>query len=388
MQDNVISLIRLCMWEQGTGNVDNSIFIEMKQHALVALPAHIMTTLQMPDDLRKIWQTEIYQQISYNVNYRHEQATLPVSVPYVILKGTSAAQYYPNPLYRTMGDIDIMPRREDFEMACEQLLQNGFREITDDIEKARGRHRQFHRDELLVEVHAYYAHQNNPQRAKLLDDMIIEGITPNHVLPDIINGLVLIDHINHHMENGLGFRQIIDWMMYVDKCLSDDKWPGFQALVKQTGHEQLAVVTTRMCELYLGLPLHRWCADADPAVCGRLLQYIMDNGNFGRKQEEDSRVSQRFLSSTRTVKGMFRFLQGRGLLNWPAAQRNRFLRPFAWLHQTFRYLGKGIVREDTLAKLKTEQEAARQRNELFDALGINREERGLVKYKKGKYIKN
>ena len=44
----------------------------------------------------------------------------------VILKGTSAAQYYPYPEYRTMGDIDIMTRREDYDIACKQLMDNGY----------------------------------------------------------------------------------------------------------------------------------------------------------------------------------------------------------------------------------------------------------------------
>ena len=388
MQDNFTAFVRFCLWGGEAVPADEKIYEEMKLHAIAALPAGVMNLLPMPGELRREWQAEIYRMIAANVTYRHIQADLPVHVPYVILKGTSAAMYYPHPQYRTMGDIDIMTRREDYAAACEELKRGGCREITDSLETARGRHRQFVTDEgVIVEVHAQYAHQNDPEKAKLLDDLIISGIREDHVPPEEINGLVLIEHINHHMENGLGLRQIIDWMVYADKCLTDEKWPAFRALAEQTGHEQLALVTTRMCEMYLGLTSRRWCAGADPAVCAKLMEYVLANGNFGRKQGDDSRNSQRFLSSARTLRGMFRFLQDRGMMTWPAAQKHRILRPFAWMHHGFRYLNKGLRRKGTLAKLKAEHEAARERNELFDALGVAREEKGLVHYKNGRYVK-
>ena len=384
---NVLEIVKASLWGGiPAETVTEDDYAELRQHALAALPAGILNSMRMDEELRGKWQKEIYQVISANVNYRRFQAALPVTVPYMILKGTSAAMNYPHPLYRTMGDIDILPRREDYAAACGELIENGFREITDDIETARGRHRQFEKNGILVEVHAQYVHQNDPEKAKMMDDLIIGGIRENHVPPDDINGLVLIDHINHHMENGLGLRLIIDWMTYVNRCLPDEKWPAFRELVRSAGLEKLAVITARMCEIYLGLPSREWCAGADPAVCDRLMRYVMDNGNFGRKQGEDSRTSQRFLSSARTLKGTYRFLRGRALLNWPAVRKYPVLRPFAWLHQAFRYLKNGLLRKDTLAKLRAEYEEARQRNELFDDLDIKREEEGLARFQDGKYV--
>ena len=385
--DNIFDYIKICLWTPGSYLVDEKIYNEIKQHALITLPGGMLSSWQMPEELRNQWQVEIYQQIAFNVSYRHEQADLPLSVPYVILKGSSAAKYYPHPELRTMGDIDIMTRREDYPAACDELIQNGYLETTDALETARGRHRQFVRNGFELEVHAHYAHQNDVQKAKLLDDLIIDHINPSHELPDDINGLVLIDHVNHHMESGIGLRQIIDWMMYVHRCLPDEKWPAFQALARQTGHETLALTATRMCELYLGLPEHRFCAQADPALCGQLMDYILSNGNFGRKQDEDSKASQGFLGSVHSLKGAYQYLQGRGLLNWPAAQKYRFLRPFAWIHQGFRYVKKGFHRKDTLAKLKDERDAGKMRSELFNALGISREEKGIVRFKNGRYLK-
>ena len=386
---SVLNVLKCALWNTGKASVDREVFRELNHHAVSTLPAGVLSSLTMPDDVRVVWQREIYQQISYNVNYRHEQAALPVSVPYVILKGTSAAKYYPHPEYRSMGDIDIMPQRKDFAAACEELLQNGYIETTDEITRKFGRHRQFRKNGIEIEVHSFFAIQNNQEQAALLDQMILDHIGSSHELPDDINGLVLLDHISYHMEEGLGLKQIIDWMMYVNRCLPDKMWPSFQKLARRTGHEQLAVITTRMCEIYLGLSGHRFCAHADPAVCGQFMEYILQCGNFGRKQrmDEDSMVSKNFWTSARTVKGTFLFLQKRGLINWKAAKKYPFLRPLAWLYQAFRYLKKGLNRKESLGKLKTEHEAAQKRNELFDVLGVTREGKGIVRYQNGKYLK-
>ena len=44
------------------------------------------------------------------------------------------------------------------------------------------------------------------------------------MFPPLENGLVLLGHINQHLEEGLGLRQILDWALYVDKALDDDAW--------------------------------------------------------------------------------------------------------------------------------------------------------------------
>lgn len=381
----VLRLIRLALWGSGEAEANLSVCEQLQKQALVPLIAPALPSVRMPEELRAALQKAVYQRISAGMSVRRAEAELPVTVPYVILKGTSAAQYYPNPILRTMGDIDIMTRREDSAAACEDMLRAGWREITDDRESYRGRHREFIRDEIVVEVHSAYARRNDPAEAERLDDLILSHIGPSHVLPDMINGLSLIEHINYHMEGGLGLRQFIDWMMFVHRCLPDERWPEFQAMARQTGHERLAVTATRMCEMYLGLGEHAWCAGADPAVCGQLLRFVMDCGNFGRKIEEGSRSSAIFLTGAGSVKGAFRMLQQRGLMNWRAAQRHRALRPFAWLYQAGRYLMKGVLRKNTFGKLRSEYRSAKERDKLFDALGVTREDRGRFSYRNGEY---
>ncbi|MBR4711024.1 MAG: nucleotidyltransferase family protein [Clostridia bacterium] len=387
LRDRVTGVIRSALWGEKPPSAGPEVYAELREQALSLLAAAILPEMDVPDDLRRAWQTENYAQVMYGVRLRRVQERLPLSVPYAILKGSAAAQYYPRPDLRTMGDIDLITRREDFDTACGDLLKDGYAENT--VPEADGviRHRRFLKDGIEVEMHAYYAVLNDPDAAGCLDDLIIGGISPSHLLPDMINGLVLLEHISRHLEDGLGLRQIIDWMMFVHRCLPDARWPEFSAMADRVGLSRLAVITTRMCGIYLGLPARAWCADADEQICGRLMDYLMACGNFGQKLSREELRSETLMLAMWTPKSMFSLLQRHGLYNWKAAQRHRALRPFAWIYQIGRYLVKGLGRPHALSRIRAEHRAAREHNDLLDALGAKQRHRGISVVRNGRYEK-
>lgn len=377
------ALIRSCLWTHQKLSVCEDAYVEMNKQALVALPAQIMPLLEMSDELRNKWKIDIYQQIVYNVKCRNVQKTLPLSVPYVILKGTTAAQYYPQPLFRSLGDIDIMTKREDFNLACEQLLADGYKPIND-LYREYG----FIKDGIKIELHRSFALLNDADQARFLDDLILDNINPTHELPDLINGLVLLEHISQHLESGLGLRQIIDWMMFVDKNLSDDVWPQFRTMAKSVGLEKLAVVTTRMCSLFLGLPSRGWSKEADFDLCTSFMDYVLSCGNFGNKMIDNENNNVSIMTYGSTPRAMLVLLQQRGVIHWKAAQKHWFLRPFAWLFQIGRYIGKIVMGRFTPVMLINEFMESRRRSHLFNALEIRRFAKGRVSYRNGEYIKD
>ncbi len=377
-----MSLIQLSLWGKGSSTANRELFEEMKRHTIAALPASCLSSLGLPNDLQEEWKTYILQQLASYAQCRYEQSVLPLNIPFVILKGTSAAKYYPYPDYRMMGDIDIMTKREDLDKAYHQLIDNGY-----NVTKELDREICLIKNGINVELHRRFATLSDPKKAKYLDDLIIDNINPSHVLPDNINGLVILEHINQHMEGGIGFRQIIDWMMFVDKCLPDEKWPEFYPMVKEIGLEKLATVTTRMCEIYLGLANHAWCADVDPAICEQLINYLLSCGNFGNKKTSDTAISENVFAYASTPKMAFKLLQKQGLSNWKATQKYAVLRPFAWIYQAFRYAVRGLKRDHAVSRIRAEYTAAMKRNAMFSAIGIKTMAKGDIIYKDGQYMK-
>lgn len=380
--NELLNAIQFAIWGKGHVSLDEHVFDEMKQHAIAALFAPYIAHVEMSPELREEWKKYCLRQVSYNVHYKYEQSHLGINVPYVILKGLSAAQYYPYPDYRTMGDIDVMTQRKDYDIAFKQLVDNGYSIVKDTYKETS-----LVKNNICIDLHRQFASLNDPEQVQYLDDLIINNINPNHVLPDPINGCVLLNHINQHLEQGLGLRQIIDWMMFVDKCLPDEKWPEFYELVKNIGLEKLAVVSTRMCELYLGLPARQWSASAEINLCTQLMEYVLACGNFGNKKNSDADISETAFTYIRTPKAWFGLLQKQGQINWKSAQKHKVLKPFAWVYQLIRYASRGLKRERAIYKIKEEYVSARKKMALFDALGVKTATKGLVIYKDGKYVK-
>ena len=165
---------------------------------------------------------------------------------------------------------------------------------------------------------------------------------PFPMLPPLANGLVLLDHMKKHLRSGLGLRQAIDWMMYVDKVLDNEKWEkSFKGIVEELNLVKLAITVTRMCQIYLGLSEQiTWCQGADEKLCKRLMNIILSSGNFGKKQDFGTKVESVLVKARR--ESFFRYLQESGQKNWTAFKRHRWLSPFCWIYQIYYLIKCGI----------------------------------------------
>ena len=371
----VFDVLKFAFWHQEPAAADEAVYRDLRAHAIQALPAPVLCELSLPPALFRQWKQEVVQHVIHYHAYLHAQHSIPLTVPYVILKGTSAAQYYPCPEYRSMGDIDLMTRREDYETACRTLLENGYLEVTDENDRRRGRHREFSKNGISIEVHRFFASMNDLQTVMRFDSLILSCIGGERVLPDMINGLTLLEHIDQHMENGLGLRQIIDWMMFANRCLDGEGWKEFQPLAREMRLENLAVTVTRMCEMFLGFRENAWCGGADEQLCADLMEYVMCCGDFGGKMDRQETLSTGRAEKLRHPVAALRELQRRGEENWPGAKKP-LLRPFAWMWQGYRFFRD----TDSLAAGYVE---ALRRDKLFDALGVRREAKGLVSFENG-----
>lgn len=314
--------------------------------------------------------------ISKNVNLMWEQQqlwTVLDGIPYLILKGSCASIYYPQPIKRALGDIDILVAPEHFESAKEKLELSGYSKTDAD-----DRHIHYRRRDVALELHRRFATLNSAKQEKLLDDWLysvkpVIGQVGKYSFPmpeDELNGLVLLTHINQHLEEGLGLRQILDWALYVRHSLPDARWLSFKEKTDVLDLTILARTITKFGQTYLKLNQDiTWCLDADDKTVKKLLDYIIECGNFGRKDIANNTMIM-VMSHGRGVRGFFKNLQNRGLQNWESVQKYPWLKPFAWIYQLFRYIIKG-VRKGGIKGLRDNISASNKRNLLLDELGLS-----------------
>ena len=318
----------------------DGVFTEAKKQAIVSIVRSGLKN-QLPPEFATTWKIYTLQDISHGVQMLEAQNELTTlldenHIYHTILKGTSAAIYYPEPFFRSMGDVDFWVPKEQFASALELLEKHGFIEV----DGSDLRHLKLKKYNILFEMHRYFSLDDRQkavdrfiENAKLVRGKIRD--TEFWMLPELENGLVLLVHLRQHLYEGLGLRQVFDWMMYVRACLDHQGWQMFRPYAEELGLERLALVATYLCRKYFGLDVDR-CGDNDEAA-DMLMNNIIQSGNFGHTHGSGRDVERVVVNIKK--KGMFHYLQQAGEFNWrDTISSHPYLRPFAWFYQICRYI--------------------------------------------------
>lgn len=345
-----------------------AVLSEAKAQTIVALAAKAV-----PQEFALHWQANVFQSQAHLLRVLHGQSQLvnlfeKAGIPLVILKGTAAAVYYPEPARRAMGDVDFLVPQDHFEEAVQLMREHGYHHM----KQSTTRHISFMKDGVEFELHHHFSYEDMD-----IEDEIIAGLSQPEwreigtywfpMLPRLANGLVLLTHLRNHLKSGVGLRQMADWMMYVDKELDDEFWHSeFRQVAESKGLATLAITATRMCQRYLGLSERiTWCAAADDTLCDQLLALLFSSGEFGRKASN----SVEGVSMLIRENGLFRYLQNLGEANWAAYHRHPTLKPFCWVYQGCRVVRK-TIRSRRGIKVIGDISQSKDRASLLQELGI------------------
>ena len=304
------------------------------------------------------------------------------SVPYVILKGQASASYYPDPILRTMGDVDFLVGDLDSEKVDSLLLEAGFvrREDADKHDF----HWAYHRDKTILEMHWKLpglpedsAVVDKYTKTILEDAAIHEATVGNFLVPSKFHhGLVLLLHTLSHMTStGIGLRHLLDWLVFENGFSEDEFKQLFENPLKEIGIWTFAQALTQIGVLHFGCRERSWCEEIDEELCNGLLEDIINGGNFGIK--DDSRKIQTKLlrnSLSRKIEegeGLHNLIANvntRARRNFPLAKSVPVLLPIGWVTVGIDYVkwalsrGKGLD-ADTIRE-------AQRRQKLYSKLKI------------------
>lgn len=388
----VLSLIRAALWNEPLElppDLDwDGVERSLRMQAVMGIVAGARLEGRIPDSVRARWDHLV---LCYGAHFykllNAQDELLEIlrenDIPAVILKGTAAAVYYPDPEMRAMGDVDLLMPREQVETAANLLSANGYVQ-----ESVSPRVISFCKDNICFELHQRFSCQYyTVSKTEFLENMLQEGIcrrveqicagSVSPMLPSLANGLTLLDHAGYHIrEAGIGLRHVVDWMMYVHGRLTDNYWyQQFAPAARAMGLETFAITMTQMCRIYMGLPDPvTWCNEADAELCERLLAHILRCGNFGAQRSQDhgwaSAKAVHILHTPRSLFGWLKFLQASGMKHWRVAKRHKFLRPFAWIYGGCRCLWLLLGQKDAFPKLSAAGKTVQDDRNLFEALGI------------------
>lgn len=205
-----------------------------------------------------------------------------------VLKGQSAANYYPNPRRRNAGDIDIwvMPKDRTLGLkASRQVLVDMVRRVTGLHDEVTYHHTDFRVfDDVCVELHFTPSWMFAPWHNRRLQRWY-RNYAEQMAQPTTDAGfdvVFMLTHLYRHVfDGGVGLRQIIDYY-YV--LMSMDAVPkDAEHLLKSLGHYRFASGLMWMMGEALGLSRDKMIVAPNERAGRWLLTDIMLAGNFGHE---------------------------------------------------------------------------------------------------------
>ena len=365
-----------------------AVFDECKAQSVVSLAFSALPKDEVPQNVYAHWKALVNENLAVNskISYAHtmlNELLNQAKIPYVILKGCASAEYYDDPLLRTMGDVDFYVPPAYFEKADKLLLQNGFKsnEIDHEYEKA------YTKDDVIFELHNtvngvpggkvglkiqhYFDDVFEKAELKRFDLSEYYSPSPFH------HGLVMLLHVARHMiTGGIGLRHFCDWTVFVDK-VGDGFAPMFEEKLKQVGLWRFAQIMTQFCTAYLGLKTQTWAGNIDKKLLNDLKNDIFAGGNFGHKDlsradeakfitsrkkggvNNDSNVKQAVLSANEIVRK-----------HWKFADKAPVVYPAGWAFFGVRYAIRLIVGKRAKVNVNELIKGAEKRKEIYYSLEL------------------
>lgn len=338
------------------------------------------------DKWKKTAEASLLQNIRVITNHVHLNEWLKeAGVPYVILKGCASSSYYPNPSYRSMGDVDFLVPEDRIKSAGAVLEKHGLSPVESD----HPAHIEYIGARGVFELHFSVAGIPEREEGDLIKEYlsdIFEGSRMKSIefgsasLPSAFHhGLVMLVHTCCHLvQSGIGLRHICDWAVF-ENSLSDSEFRElFEEKLKRVGLWKYAQILTLASVKYLGADPREWAASGDERSADMLMDDVLSGGNFGRrdKEREEQTPFIAFDKDTfesddnKTARRFIRSKNDRIRKAWPAAKRCPLLLPVGWVVFGFIFLFRIVTGRRNRIDIKKTIDGADARRELYRNLEL------------------
>ncbi len=256
------------------------------------------------------------QQLLYRILNTHRKLNAAIArvvsvlqeadIPCVLLKGQGVARFYPNPLLRECGDIDLYVGTERLESAVKVLAP-----LADKVDdQITGKHWQLWIGSSEIELHRYTMVPESRSLIRYFKGIETEGLSQDLVplnfdgvsvnIPEnTFNAFYTFYHTWYHFtKSGVGFRQLCDWVRLMHVCRESIDRTRLSAMLK--GMRLLGPWRLFGCIAVqdLGLPAEEFpFYDETPlSKSRRVLDLILSYGNFGQADQHRRQRPKGYLS--------------------------------------------------------------------------------------------
>lgn len=216
----------------------------------------------------------------------------------IVLKGQGIARYYPHPLHRMPGDIDVWPDAEPVV-----LREYGHIRFPDKEWTPHHTHLPI-LDKTEVELHFQPSYMYNPVTNRRLltfcqnhrsacaaNRVMLEGTDrPVAVATDAFNRVYVLQHIMRHLfEEGIGLRQLMDYGLVLRKGMTAAEKEETLKTLRRLHMEGFAGAVMYVLQTVFALEPEYLLRTPDERKGKLLLEEILEGGNFGHYDQRGNK---------------------------------------------------------------------------------------------------
>lgn len=227
----------------------------------------------------------------------------------VLVKGQGVAQCYERPLWRHVGDVDLLLDAENYEKAKAFLSGIASEVEKEDVEK---KHLGMHFGKWTLELHGTLHNLFGKHSNAILDSIQDEMFRREHFrlwdnngtvislpAPDYDVILVFSHIIQHFFSAGIGLRQICDWCRMLWTFRSELDLQLLESRIREMGLLSEWKAFAAYAVDFLGMPVEamplydpapRWSRKAR-----RINRFVLYMGNFGHNRDRSYYLKYNFL---------------------------------------------------------------------------------------------
>ncbi len=294
-------------------------------------------------------------------------------ISHLVFKGPAVARYYPEPEFRTYGDVDIIIHRESRNQVVALLEKKGFEHYISD----GGVVDNFKRGHEFYEIHSSL---NVPEEIAAVFSEIWENAVPfsesSLCFEDNFHLSYLISHIEKHLHSGgAGVKMYLDIAFYLRNCPSLDleKVRKKMTLCKIEGFFHTVLY---LCHRGFDTPLPEFVKPMDEDVFEKLCEFTLSGGTFGDKSKAASLQNTLAQELSENKKGArARVILGRIFPAktelwriYPSFEGKNLLVPVAWAYHVLCFFTKGKFK-NVREVMAVDVDGALEKNEFLKSIG-------------------
>lgn len=296
----------------------------------------------------------------------------------VILKGSSVAVNYEQPIYRQLGDIDVLVEENKYENVINILTGSANRDKRSLRHKF---HYSFNMNGVTVEVHKkvtdFTGQKFSTELEKFMDRAIensIQGAYDCFEFPmlDIEwQAISLVLHTyRHFINNKLSMRMLCDWAVFIQMIFRNNELQRINTVIETFGLKVFADALTAVSIRYLGIEYRAdSLTDFDDSFLETFILEFLDNGVIDNENSTEKNVANLYAlnktNSNTNLTAIIKTINQINVAKYNISGTKKLLLPILGVISIVNYLIKSLKKKNNKNRSSDFETKLKRREEMY-----------------------